>query len=305
MTYTEHPALKIQGLSKAYGPTEAVDDLHLVVQPGEIFGIIGTNGAGKTTAVECAQGLRQPDSGEVRILGLDPIGDRTKLRSRVGSQLQESNLPERMRVGEAVSLFADSKARAQTAMAEWDLGEINKTAFGRLSGGQKQRLFLALALLNQPQIVFLDELTQGLDPSARRLVWQLIEDVRDTGTTVVLVTHFLEEAEVLCDRVAVMVDGRLVDEGTPAELIDRHGGGVRMRFASMATNSSWLANIPGVEETRTVGKETEVRGADSAMIAHVGAAMIERDSVPSSIRVEQPNLEDALLPILAGKKGSL
>lgn len=289
--------LEIAGLHKRYGDRQAVDDLNLSVRPGEIFGILGSNGAGKTTSVECAQGIRRADSGRVRVLGRDPISDRSQLRGRVGSQLQDSHLPDRIRVGEAVSLFANDKTQSEAAIETWQLGDLVKVPFAGLSGGQRQRLFLALALLNDPEIVFLDELTQGLDPNARRSVWKLIETVRDGGATVVLVTHFMEEAEVLCDRVVVMKRGRAVAEGTPTELIERHSSGVHIRFPFDQNDIAWLEKVPGVRTVTSLGTEVEVTGK-SSVIAHVGAGLVARGSVPDSIRVNQPNLEAALLNLI-------
>ncbi|MEM7342231.1 MAG: ABC transporter ATP-binding protein [Actinomycetota bacterium] len=292
------PVLQCTGLTKTYGDHVAVDGLDLEVHRGEIFGILGANGAGKTTSVECAQGLRRPDRGSIRVLGLDPQADRTRLRGRVGSQLQQANLPDRLKVREAIRLFADSADQARRAMADWELDAIAGTPFAGLSGGQRQRLFLALALLNDPEIVFLDELTQGLDPSARSEVWALIEQVRDRGTTVVLVTHFMNEAEALCDRVAVMRHGRLIDLDTPAGLIDRHGDGVRMRFRPVAVDMGWLRQVPGVRSALVDRGEIEVSGRPP-MIAHVGAELVARNQVPDDIRVWQPSLEDALVSLLA------
>lgn len=295
--HTDTAVLEIIELTKSYGDHKAVSGLSLSVQQGEIFGILGTNGAGKTTSVECAQGIRRADSGRVQVLGKDPIKERSQLRGRVGSQLQDSNLPDQIKVCEAIELFADDRAQAQSAMANWQLEEIAKSKFGGLSGGQRQRLFLALALLNRPEIVFLDELTQGLDPSARRTVWELIEKVRDQGATVVLVTHFMEEAEVLCDRVVVMAAGKLVDEGSPSELIERHSKGVRMRFRYDNSDLDWLANVPGVTSVTPYGTEVGITGK-SPVIAYIGAALVERGRIPESIRVDQPNLESALLKII-------
>ncbi len=296
-TKTDSAVLEIDSLTKAYGNRQAVSSLSLSVKRGEIFGILGSNGAGKTTSVECAQGIRRADSGQVRVLGKDPIKERAQLRGRVGSQLQDSNLPDQIRVAEAVDLFADDRTQAKMAMSNWQLDEIAKSKFGGLSGGQRQRLFLALALLNRPEIVFLDELTQGLDPNARRTVWELIEKVRDQGATVVLVTHFMEEAEVLCDRVVVMAGGKLVDEGSPAELIERHSKGIRMRFEYDNADLDWIENVPGVTGVTPYGTEVGVTGK-SQVIAHIGAALIQRGSIPESIRVDQPNLETALLKII-------
>lgn len=293
----QQPILGINGLSKTYGSYVAVNNLSLSVEAGEIFGILGSNGAGKTTSVECAQGLRRPDAGTIEILGHDPIKGRTQLRGRVGSQLQDANLPDRLRVGEAIGLFANSKTRASEAMSDWGLADLEKTPFAGLSGGQRQRLFLALALLNRPEIVFLDELTQGLDPHARRSVWSLIEQVRERGTTVVLVTHFMEEAEVLCDRVAVMTAGELVALGTPTELIERYGPGVRMRFGADRRDVEWLERVQGVASATMFGTEVELSGS-SQMIAHVGSALVGRGAVPPDIRVTQPDLERALLELI-------
>ncbi len=291
------PVLECAGLTKTYGRHLAVDSLDLEVAPGEIFGILGANGAGKTTSVECAQGIRRPDRGTVRVLGLDPIADQGRLRGRPGSQLQQANLPERLKVREAIRLFADDRQQAARAMTDWELDPIAQVPFGGLSGGQRQRLFLALALLNDPEIVFLDELTQGLDPSARTEVWRLIERVRDRGTTVVLVTHFMNEAEALCDRVAVMADGRLIDLDTPAGLIGRHGGGVRMRFTGQAADADWVGRVPGVRSARHDRSEIEATGHPS-IIVRIGAELVARDSIPDDVRVSQPSLEEALLTIL-------
>ena len=294
------PVVALEGLTKRYGDTTVVDDVTLHVQRGEIFGILGTNGAGKTTSVECAQGLRRPDSGTVRVLGLDPIRDRSALAGRVGSQLQDSNLPERLRVEEAIWLFAESSAQAAKVMDDWDLTGIRRTPFGALSGGQRQRLFLALALLNNPEVVFLDELTQGLDPDARRVVWGLIERVRDTGATVVLVTHFTEEAEALCDRVAVMRSGRIVTEGTPAELIERFSGGLRMRFHGGAEELAWAEQVPEARSACRIGEDIELTGPPT-LVARLGHALVEHGRGDTPLRVHQPDLEEALLTIINTK----
>jgi ABC-2 type transport system ATP-binding protein len=206
-------AIEVKNLHKSYGGQPVLQGVSFEVRAGEIFGIAGRNGAGKTTTVEILQGLRRRDRGELSVLGLDPARQRRRLRPLLGAQLQTSGLPDRLRVGEALQLFAslagdplDWRALAGT----WRLTPVLAKPFGALSGGQRQRLFLALALVNQPRLLFLDELTQGLDPAARREAWELIERARDGGATVVLVTHDMEEAERLCDRVAVLDHGRLV-----------------------------------------------------------------------------------------------
>jgi ABC-2 type transport system ATP-binding protein len=214
-------AIEVQGLTKQYAGTTVVRDVSFTVERGEIFGIIGPNGAGKTTTVECIEGLRRPDAGYISVLGLDPGRDRDQLRERLGVQLQDAELPERLRVGEALRLYSSfysAPADWRALMETLGLTAKEKTPFGKLSGGQRQRLTIALALVGQPEVVVLDELTTGLDPQARRDTWALIEGARDRGTTIVLVTHFMEEAERLCDRIAVIDSGRIVALDTPAAL---------------------------------------------------------------------------------------
>ena len=227
--------MDVRGLRKVYGGTAVVDDVSFSVAPGEIVGILGPNGSGKTTTVECLEGLRRPDGGEIRVLGLDPRTQVTALRRRIGCQLQDAALPERLRVGEAIRLFAavgGHRVDIDGLLDEWGLGEKRAAPFSSLSGGQRQRLFVALALVNDPELVFLDEMTTGLDPVARRDAWRQIERVRALGAAIVLVTHFMDEAERLCDRLVVLRDGVVVATGTPAELVRRHGGGVTASFTS-------------------------------------------------------------------------
>ena len=208
----------IDGLRKSYGTTVAVADVSLHVRRGEVFGVLGPNGAGKTTTVECAAGLRRPDGGTVRVLGLDPATDPDAVRHRVGIQLQQAVLPQRMKVAEAMAVFASAYRRhadIASLLETWGLTQHRRTAFGKLSGGQRQRLFIALALLGEPEVVVLDELTTGLDPAARRDTWALVRSLRDAGVTVLLVTHAMDEAEMLCDRLVVIDRGRVVATGTP------------------------------------------------------------------------------------------
>jgi ABC-2 type transport system ATP-binding protein len=215
------PIIEVTDLHKRYGNRVAVDGVSFTVERGEIFGILGTNGAGKTTTVECLQGLRQADSGEISVLGLDPANDRIALTRRVGVQLQESQLPAKLRVREALELFASfypDPADVDVLLDQLDLRDHQRACFGKLSGGQKQRVSIALALIGNPELAILDELTTGLDPHARRETWRLVEGVRATGVTVLLVTHFMDEAERLCDRVAIFDAGRVVATGTPTEL---------------------------------------------------------------------------------------
>lgn len=216
--------VKVQELVKRYGSTTAVAGVSFEVAQGEIFGVVGPNGAGKTSIIECLEGLRKPDGGTVGVLGLDPYTDAGRLRQRIGVQLQQAALPDRIKVWEALDLFAsyyDEPVDWRRLLDQWGLGGKRDTAFASLSGGQRQRLFITLALVNNPSLVFLDELTTGLDPHARRATWDLIRGLRDRGVTVVLVTHFMDEAERLCDRVAVVDQGRIIAMGTPALLGER------------------------------------------------------------------------------------
>jgi ABC-2 type transport system ATP-binding protein len=293
--------IEVQGLTKRYGATLAVDDVGFGVAEGEIFGILGVNGAGKTTTVECLQGLRRPDRGHMRVLGLDPRTDRSQLRAQVGSQLQASALPDRLRVDEAVRLFGDRDRRSADRLLEtWHLARLGGASFATLSGGQRQRLFIALALLNDPRVVFFDELTQGLDPLARADVWGAIRDVRARGTTVVLVTHFMDEAEALCGRVAVMRGGRIVDHGTPAELIARHARSTTVTFTPpVSFDPSTLARLPGVDRVERDGEQIRAVGANQ-LVAPVCAAVLGDDQLgPPDLRVHHPDLEDALIALVS------
>jgi ABC-2 type transport system ATP-binding protein len=220
------PALEVRHLHKSYRHTIAVDDISLRVEQGEIFGILGPNGAGKTTTVEIAEGLRRPDGGSVRVFGIDPYADRREARSIIGAQLQESQLPDKITVAEAIDLYASfypERADTEALLSRLGLTRQRDTRFRNLSGGQKQRLSIAIALVGRPRLVVFDELTTGLDPAARRESWSLVEELRRDGITVLLVTHYADEAERLCDRVAVISDGRVAACGRPDELISLAG----------------------------------------------------------------------------------
>ena len=222
---TGEPVVQISDLRKCYAGVVAVDGVSFAVRRGEVFGVLGPNGAGKTTTVECAVGLRRPDAGAVRVLGLDPAADPVDVRRRVGVQLQQAVLPNRMKVKEAMAVFASaypSPADPSGLLADWGLADRRNTTFAALSGGQKQRLFIALALLGRPDLVVLDELTTGLDPAARRDTWTLLRELRDRGVTVLLVTHAMDEAETLCDRIVVIDRGRVVAQGTPDGVRGEH-----------------------------------------------------------------------------------
>ncbi|MEO9221327.1 MAG: ABC transporter ATP-binding protein, partial [Mycobacteriaceae bacterium] len=269
-TSTGEPVVRVRGLRKAYGDRVVVNGLDLDVWPGEILGLIGANGAGKTTTVECLQGLRRPDAGTLRVFGMDPVRDADQVRRLIGSQLQDSGLPDRMRVREAITLFAGPQARdADHLLERFGLADKRRSFFGSMSGGERQRLFLVLALLNQPRLVILDELTQGLDPAARREVWAAVSQLRDAGTTVLLVTHELDQAEALCQRVVALRAGSVLDQGTPAELVARHGATATIRFnlpaAVQPDPVASLLGLPGVCEVHRSGNEVTVQGDRAAI----------------------------------------
>ncbi len=291
--------ITVDHLRKTYGRVVAVDDVSFDVEAGEIFGILGPNGAGKTTTVECVQGLRRPDGGTTRVLGLDPTTRATQLRQRIGAQLQDSSLPGRLRVAESIELFAafaDHPVDCDELVARWRLEDQRAQAFDTLSGGQRQRLFLALAFVNSPELVFLDELTQGLDPQARRATWELIREIRRDGTTVVLVTHFMDEAEHLCDRVAVVDGGKVVALDTPQALIDGLGLPSIVRFTTSEPDVGWLEKLEVVESMSRDGTAVELRGA-GPVLALVASELVAHGIVPLDLRVERPTLEDAFLAL--------
>jgi ABC-2 type transport system ATP-binding protein len=298
MTQLLRHVVEVRGLSKSYGNRKVVNNVDLDVRPGEIVGLLGANGAGKTTAVECIEGLRRADAGRVRVFGLDPNADAARLRPLLGIQTQDSALPERMRVEEAIRLFSDPGAlSADGLLAAFGLAGHRRQPFAKLSGGQRQRLFLILALLKRPRLVVLDELTQGLDPAARRDVWEAIRSMRDAGTTILLVTHFMDEAEALCDRVVVMQQGRVVDAGTPADLIGRHAPWATVSFTAIDGSIDSLRGLTGVQAVSRQGRSVEVRG-NRQMVAYVGAQLIRDGSVPEDLAVHMPSLEDALISLL-------
>jgi ABC-2 type transport system ATP-binding protein len=288
----------VENLHKIYGSYVAVDDVSFEVCRGEIFGLLGSNGAGKTTTIECLEGLRRADSGTARVLGIDTAVHAEKLRGRVGCQLQDSRLPDRLRVWEALRLFAATAPNTvewEPMLADWGLTEQRDSPFGSLSGGQRQRLLVALALVANPEVVFLDEMTTGLDPAARRTTWSLIEAIRERGTTIVLVTHFMDEAERLCDRVAVMERGRIVAQGTPTSLIAANAGTVRVTFTAEG-RFEWLTELPVVDTVGRHGARIEVFG-DGPVLNHVAAALLERGLAPFDLQTERPTLEETFLKL--------
>ena len=302
------PVIEVEGLVKTYDGLNAVDGISFSVEEGEIFGIVGPNGAGKTTPVESVEGLRKPDAGSIRVLGFDPLQDRYEVTQRLGAQLQESRLQDRLRVGEAMELYASF----YTHPADWRellrrLGLDNKTAarYSTLSGGQKQRLAVALALIGSPEIAILDELTTGLDPQARRSVWDNIEDIRDNGVTVVLVTHFMEEAERLCDRIMVVDRGRVVAKDTPSGLVARMGAEQQLRFRpSVPIADADLEELAEVTTVTRRGNQLVVNGTGNVVHA-VTALLAQRGVIAEELRIEQSSLEDAYLALTGNDNTAL
>lgn len=297
------PIISVKNLRKTYGKVVAVNDISFDIEEGEIFGFLGPNGAGKTTTVECLQALRRPDSGYIRVLGLDPMHEANVCRQMVGSQLQESALPDRIKVWEALDLFASISSHAadwKILMGQWGLAEKSKSNFHSLSGGQRQRLFIALALVNNPKVVFLDEMTTGLDPAARRVAWDLIRAIREKGATVVLVTHFMDEAEALCDRLAVVDHGKVIASDTPQGLITQHHPEVQVIFSTREPVLPWLNRVPGVKNVAVNGKRVEVTGT-GPVLALTAVALNQHGIIPADLRVEQPTLEDVFLKLTGHK----
>ncbi|MFE2290126.1 ABC transporter ATP-binding protein [Streptomyces sp. NPDC059452] len=299
--------IEVAGLNKSYGATRAVRGVDFEVEEGEIFGILGPNGAGKTTTVECVAGIRTPDAGRITVLGLDPRTDRAELRQVLGVQLQESRLPERLRVGEALDLFASFYRRPadpEQLLGDFGLRDKRRTPVKALSGGQQQRLSIALALVGNPKAAVLDELTTGLDPRARRDTWQVVEQVRDRGVTVVLVTHFMEEAERLCDRIALIDQGRIAALDTPAALISGVSGGQRLRFRSAdAVDRAALSALEEVAGVVVEGRTVTVTGRGDLPGA-VEAELRRQGVTTEGLRADATTLEDAYLSLTGRSLGA-
>jgi ABC-2 type transport system ATP-binding protein len=298
-------AIVVDGLRKSYGTVKAVDGVTFSVSSGEIFGMVGPNGAGKTTTIECLEGLRRPDEGRLTVLGLDPQRQGYELRERIGVQLQESSLPDRLKVQEVMSLFAAFYRRSvdgQSLLEQLGLAEKARAAYGRLSGGQKQRLFIALALINDPEVVFLDELTTGLDPQARRAMWDLVKSIRDKGKTIFLTTHYMEEAEHLCDRVAIIDRGKIVALDTPVNLIASLGAEQRIVFSVEGhVDDTPFRAIRGVTRVEQSGGRVIVFGREDGLLVRVVTALDSSKTRFRDLRTEQPSLEDVFLA-LTGKE---
>jgi len=295
------PVVRVSGIRKAYGSTVAVDDVSFDVEPGRIFGLIGPNGAGKTTTMECVEGLRRPDRGTIAVLGLDPVHDARQLQLRIGVQLQEAQLQKRIKVWEAVDLWASLYPRpvdGRRLLEQLGLADKRNAWFMTLSGGQKQRLFIALALINDPEVVFLDELTTGLDPQARRAIWDLVRGIRDRGKTVFMTTHLMEEAERLCDRVAIIDHGRIVDVDAPAALVARH---CPERAVLLATDDAAAESRFGaIRRVRSVTRQEQrftIRGEGEDFVTDVIHCLAEHSIHVHDFRTETPSLEDVFLKV--------
>ena len=296
------PVIVVSGVRKSYGRTVAVDGVSFEVNQGEIFGLIGPNGAGKTTTMECVEGLRKPDGGAISVLNLDPFRQVYQLQERIGIQLQQAQLQKRIKVWEAVDLWA-SLYRKKAVDGERLLEQLGLTDkrdawFMNLSGGQKQRLFIALALINDPEVVFLDELTTGLDPQSRRAIWELVRGIRDRGKTVFLTTHLMEEAERLCDRVAIIEHGRIIDIDTPRRLVDRHCPERTVVLATADANAEErFRSIPGVQSVSRAGVQFTICGLGDDLVTEVIHCLSENRIKVSDFRTILPNLEDVFLKL--------
>lgn len=294
------PVIQVSGIRKTYGSTVAVDEISFEVNDGEIFGLIGPNGAGKTTTMECIEGLRTPDRGTISVLGLDPFRQAYKLQERIGVQLQQAQLQKRIKVWEAVDLWASLYRKkpidGEHLLEQLGLTDKRNAWFMNLSGGQKQRLFIALALINDPEVVFLDELTTGLDPQSRRAIWDLVRGIRERGKTVFLTTHLMEEAERLCDRVAIIEHGRIIDIDTPERLVERH---CQERTVVLTTDDpvaeDRFRRILGVEAVYRSDLRFTIRGQGDDLVTNVIHCLSENRMRVTDFRTILPNLEDVFL----------
>ena len=302
MDAVSRPVISVAGVRKTYGRTVAVDEVSFDVHDGEIFGLIGPNGAGKTTTMECVEGLRKPDRGVITVLGLDPFRDLYQLQDRIGVQLQQSHLQKRIKVWEAAqlwcTLYKQPVAQGDRLLEQLGLAEKRNAWFMTLSGGQLQRLFIALALINDPEVVFLDELTTGLDPQARRAIWDLVRGIRARGKTVFMTTHLMEEAERLCDRVAIIEHGRIIDVDSPQGLIDRHCPDRSVVLATDHANAvDVFRALRTVVDVKQEAGQYTIHGHGEAFITEVIQCLAEHQVRVSRFRTEMPTLEDVFLKL--------
>jgi ABC-2 type transport system ATP-binding protein len=299
---SRRPVIQVSGFRKTYKSFVAVADVSFEVFDGEIFGLIGPNGAGKTTTLEAIEGLRTPDAGTISVLGLDPFRDIYKLQDRIGVQLQEAQLQKRIKVKEAVHLWASLYRRPSSdgdrLLEQLGLAEKRNSWFMNLSGGQKQRLFIVLALINDPEVVFLDELTTGLDPQSRRAIWELVRGIRERGKTVFLTTHLMEEAERLCDRVAIIEHGRIIDMDSPEALVRRH---CPERTVVLTTDdplaAGKFAGLPGLADVSADDGRIALRGTGEDFVTQVIRRLSESAVHVTDFRTVMPTLEDVFLKV--------
>jgi ABC-2 type transport system ATP-binding protein len=298
---TSRTVIQVSGIRKTYGSTVAVSEISFDVSEGEIFGLIGPNGAGKTTTMECVEGVRRPDRGAISILGLDPFRDVYQVQNRIGVQLQQAQLQKRIKVWEAVDLWASLYPKAvdgDRLLEQLGLSNKRNAWFMTLSGGQKQRLFIALALINDPEVVFLDELTTGLDPQSRRAIWDLVRGIRDRGKTVFMPTHLMEEAERLCDRVAIIEHGKIIDIGSPAELVGRHCPARTVVLATdHASAEQCLHAIPSAQSVERQDFRFTIQGHGDDFVTEVIQCLAENRIRVTDFRTVLPNLEDVFLKL--------
>ncbi len=294
--------ISVAAVRKTYGQTIAVDEVSFEVRDGEIFGLIGPNGAGKTTTMECVEGIRKPDRGSISVLGLDPFRDVYQLQDRIGVQLQQAHLQKRIKVWEAVHLWASLYKKpvsdGERLLEQLGLADKRNAWFMTLSGGQQQRLFIALALINDPEVVFLDELTTGLDPQARRAIWELVRGIRARGKTVCMTTHLMEEAERLCDRVAIIEHGRIIDVDSPQGLVDKHcpDRSVVLTTEAPLAEERFRVLRSVTDLTRDTTRFT-IHGRGDGFITEVIQCLAEHQMRVDSFRTEQPTLEDVFLKL--------
>lgn len=305
MNHSNPIIIEVKDLVKQYPGVRAVDVISFDIHQGEIFGMLGPNGAGKTTSIECIEGLRKPDGGSIRVLGLDPQKDGAELRERIGIQFQSGSLPEHIKVWEALDLFASFYRKnidPNLLLEKFGLVEKRNEFLSKLSGGQKQRVFIALALINDPEIVFLDELTTGLDPQSRRTMWDMVWTIQAQGKTVFLTTHFMEEAERLCDRVAIVDHGKIVALDSPQNLIAGLGDENRVVFETdEPADASLFTALEGVSRVERIGERTLVYGRKDGLVGRVVSALESAGIAFNNIHSEQPTLEDVFLK-LTGKE---
>jgi ABC-2 type transport system ATP-binding protein len=301
MKTIKQPIIEVTDLVKQYSDVRAVDNISFSIQPGEVFGMLGPNGAGKTTTIECIEGLRKPDQGQIRVMGMDPREDGYRLREQIGIQFQSAALPDRIKVWEALDLFASFYKRSvdsEELLTKMGLEEKRNAYIAKLSGGQKQRVFIALAMINDPQILFLDELTTGLDPQSRRMMWDQVQEIQTQGKTIFLTTHFMEEAERLCDRVAIVDHGKIVALDTPQRLVDGLGEENRVVFETPGDlGQAILKKLSGFGRVERIGDRVVVYGKKAGLVGRVVNALESSKTPFENIHSEQPTLEDVFLKL--------